>query len=193
DRSGNRQVAGGRPPARRRGCTGWWRPGKCPGAARARHAPDPVSLRARWVHASLHASRRRCPRQTEAADQVHRGTRRRGAVARPAGEFVHGAGYAQDAHRYWASYFREEMFHNLLASRGYVVLDADYRASSGYGRDWRTASYRHMGGRDLEDIVDGAKYLVTQEKVDPKRIGVYGGSYGGVMTVMAIFSTPQVV
>ena len=66
---------------------------------------------------------------------------------RPAVVFVHGAGYAQNAHRYWASYFREYMFHNLLASRGYVVLDVDYRASSGYGRDWRTAIYRHMGGR----------------------------------------------
>ena len=52
------------------------------------------------------------------------------------------------------------MFHNLLASLGYVVLDVDYRASAGYGRDWRTAIYRHMGGKDLDDIVDGAKYLV---------------------------------
>ncbi len=111
---------------------------------------------------------------------------------RPAVVFVHGAGYAQNAHRYWASYFREYMFHNLLASRGYVVLDVDYRASSGYGRDWRTAIYRHMGGRDLEDIVDGAKYLVAQEKVDAKRIGVYGGSYGGFITLMAMFTTPDV-
>ena len=76
--------------------------------------------------------------------------------------FVHGAGYLQNAHKYWSTYFREYMFHNLLASRGYVVLDVDYRASSGYGRDWRTAIYRHMGGKDLEDIVDGAKYLVGQ-------------------------------
>ena len=76
--------------------------------------------------------------------------------------FVHGAGYLQNAHKYWSSYFREYMFHNLLASRGYVVLDVDYRASSGYGRDWRTAIYRHMGGKDLEDIVDGAKYLVGE-------------------------------
>ena len=68
----------------------------------------------------------------------------------------------QNAHKYWSSYFREYMFHNLLASRGYVVLDVDYRASSGYGRDWRTAIYRHMGGKDLEDIVDGAKYLDAQ-------------------------------
>jgi dipeptidyl aminopeptidase/acylaminoacyl peptidase len=106
--------------------------------------------------------------------------------------FVHGAGYAQNAHRYWASYFREYMFHNLLASRGYVVLDVDYRASSGYGRDWRTAIYRHMGGKDLEDIVDGAKYLSSAHGVNPKRIGVYGGSYGGFITLMAMFTTPDI-
>lgn len=111
---------------------------------------------------------------------------------RPGVVFVHGAGYAQNAHRYWASYFREYMFHNLLASRGYVVLDVDYRASSGYGRDWRTAIYRHMGGKDLDDIVDGAKYIVATEHVDAKRIGVYGGSYGGFITLMAMFTTPDV-
>ena len=106
--------------------------------------------------------------------------------------FVHGAGYLQNAHRYWSTYFREYMFHNLLASRGYVVLDVDYRASAGYGRDWRTAIYRHMGGKDLEDIVDGAKYLAAKEQVDPRRIGVYGGSYGGFITLMAMFTTPDV-
>jgi dipeptidyl aminopeptidase/acylaminoacyl peptidase len=109
----------------------------------------------------------------------------------PAVVFVHGAGYAQNAHKYWASYFREYMFHNLLASRGYVVLDPDYRASSGYGRDWRTAIYRHMGGKDLDDVVDGAKYLVDTQKVNPKRIGVYGGSYGGFITLMAMFTSPD--
>ena len=111
---------------------------------------------------------------------------------RPAVVFVHGAGYLQNAHKYWSSYFREYMFHNLLADRGYVVLDVDYRASSGYGRDWRTAIYRHMGGKDLEDIVDGAKYLAAKEQVNPKRIGVYGGSYGGFITLMAMFTTPDV-
>ena len=112
--------------------------------------------------------------------------------AHPGVVFVHGAGYAQNAHKYWASYFREYMFHNLLASRGYVVLDVDYRASSGYGRDWRTAIYRHMGGKDLEDIVDGAKYLAAREQVNPRHIGVYGGSYGGFITLMAMFTTPDV-
>jgi dipeptidyl aminopeptidase/acylaminoacyl peptidase len=112
-------------------------------------------------------------------------------LAAPAVVFVHGAGYAQNAHRYWASYYREFMFHNLLASRGYVVLDPDYRASSGYGRDWRTAIYRHMGGHDLDDVVDGAKYLVEKQKVNAKRIGVYGGSYGGFITLMAMFTSPD--
>ena len=111
--------------------------------------------------------------------------------AAPAVVFVHGAGYLQNAHKYWSSYYREYMFHNLLASRGYVVLDPDYRASAGYGRDWRTAIYRHMGGKDLEDVVDGAKYLVDKHKVNAKRIGVYGGSYGGFITLMAMFTTPD--
>jgi dipeptidyl aminopeptidase/acylaminoacyl peptidase len=109
---------------------------------------------------------------------------------RPGVVFVHGAGYAQNAHKYWSSYYREFMFHNLLASRGYVVLDVDYRASAGYGRDWRTAIYRHMGGQDLNDIVDGASFLAAAHKVDPRRIGVYGGSYGGFLTLMAMFTAP---
>ena len=110
----------------------------------------------------------------------------------PAVIFVHGAGYLQNAHRYWSTYYREYMFHHLLASRGYVVLDPDYRASAGYGRDWRTAIYRWMGGKDLEDVVDGAKYLSDAHKVNARRIGVYGGSYGGFITLMAMFTTPDV-
>ena len=109
----------------------------------------------------------------------------------PAVVFVHGAGYAQNAHKYWSSYYREYMFHHLLASKGYVVLDPDYRASAGYGRDWRTAIYRWMGGHDLNDVVDGAAYLVKAHKVNPARIGVYGGSYGGFITLMALFTSPD--
>ena len=104
--------------------------------------------------------------------------------------FVHGAGYLQNIHRWWSSYTREYMFHNFLADNGYTVLDIDYRGSAGYGRDWRTAIYRHMGGRDLEDHVDGARYLVEEQKVDPARIGIYGGSYGGFITLMALFTKP---
>jgi dipeptidyl aminopeptidase/acylaminoacyl peptidase len=112
---------------------------------------------------------------------------------RPAVVFVHGAGYLQFAHKYWSqNYYREHMFHHLLAAKGYVVLAPDYRGSSGYGRDWRTGIYEHMGGKDLDDSVDGAKFLVATERVDPKRIGIYGGSYGGFLTLMALFTTPDV-
>ncbi|HLJ45548.1 MAG TPA: prolyl oligopeptidase family serine peptidase [Bryobacteraceae bacterium] len=110
----------------------------------------------------------------------------------PAVVFVHGAGYLQNVHHYWSSYFHEYMFHHLLMERGFVVLDADYRGSAGYGRDWRTGIYRHMGGKDLDDEVDAAKWLVSHEGVDPKRIGIYGGSYGGFMTLMAMFTQPDV-
>lgn len=106
--------------------------------------------------------------------------------------FVHGAGYLQNAHKWWSSYFREYMFHNLLADLGYTVLDIDYRGSAGYGRDWRTAIYRHMGGKDLSDQIDGAEFLVEEYGIDPEKLGIYGGSYGGFITLMAMFTEPEV-
>jgi dipeptidyl aminopeptidase/acylaminoacyl peptidase len=109
----------------------------------------------------------------------------------PAVVFVHGAGYLQNAHKGWSTYFREFMFHTLLTRAGYVVLDMDYRASAGYGRDWRTAIYRRMGTPELEDLQDGVRWLITNKAVDPERVGVYGGSYGGFMTFMALFKDPD--
>ncbi len=111
---------------------------------------------------------------------------------KPAVIFVHGAGYLQNAHRWWSSYFREYMFHNLLVDKGYTVLDMDYRGSAGYGRDCRTGIYRFMGGKDLTDNVDGTKWLVDNQGVNKNRIGIYGGSYGGFITLMALFTTPDV-
>lgn len=105
--------------------------------------------------------------------------------------FVHGAGYLQNAHNYWSTYLREYMFHNLLADLGYTVLDIDYRASEGYGRDHRTGIYRFMGGKDLSDQVDGKKVLVDKYGIDPNRVGIYGGSYGGFITLMALMTKPN--
>jgi dipeptidyl aminopeptidase/acylaminoacyl peptidase len=105
--------------------------------------------------------------------------------------FVHGAGYLQNVHNWWSSYYREYMFHHLLASRGYTVLDLDFRGSAGHGRDWRTAIYRHMGGKDLTDQVDGTRYLIEHEGVQPGRVGIYGGSYGGFITLMALFTEQE--
>ncbi len=110
----------------------------------------------------------------------------------PAVLFVHGAGYLQNVHKWWSQYYREYMFHHLLIERGFVVFDIDYRGSAGYGRDWRTGIYRHMGGKDLTDHVDAVNYLVKEHGVDPKRIGLYGGSYGGFITLMAMFTEPNV-
>ena len=114
------------------------------------------------------------------------------AESKPAVIFVHGAGYLQNAHKWWSSYFREYMFHNFLVDNGYTVLDIDYRGSAGYGRDWRTAIYRHMGGKDLSDQIDGAGYLVKEHGISSENIGIYGGSYGGFITLMALFKNPDV-
>lgn len=161
-------------------------------ATRVTTSPDPAWLAFPWIEPRLVTvtarDGARVPARLYTPEMVGARRDRR----RPAVVFVHGAGYLQNAHRYWSSYFREYMFHHLLASRGFVVLDVDYRGSAGYGRDWRTAIYRHMGGKDLEDVVDGAAYLVSEQKIDRSRIGVYGGSYGGFITLMAMFTTPDV-
>ncbi len=106
--------------------------------------------------------------------------------------FVHGAGYLQNVHDRYPNYFREQMFHNLLVQQGYVVLDLDFRASEGYGRDWRTAIYRHMGEPELQDYLDGLDWIVANRQGDRDRAGIYGGSYGGFMAFMALFKQPGV-
>ena len=91
----------------------------------------------------------------------------------------------------WSGYFREYMFHSMLVQQGYVVLDMDYRASAGYGRDWRTAIYRQMGAPEVQDLRDGVNWLVDNANVDRERIGTYGGSYGGFLTFMSMFTAPD--
>ncbi len=105
--------------------------------------------------------------------------------------FNHGAGYLQNSHMGWSGYFREFMFHSLLADEGYVVMDMDYRASKGYGRDWRTAIYRQMGTPETQDLADGVKWMAENANVDTQAVGTYGGSYGGFMTFMALFTAPD--
>ena len=105
--------------------------------------------------------------------------------------FTHGAGYLQNSHLGWSGYFREFMFHSMLVQQGYVVIDMDYRASAGYGREWRTAIYRHMGKPEVEDMRDGVNWLIENANVDAKRVGTYGGSYGGFLTLMSMFTDPD--
>jgi dipeptidyl aminopeptidase/acylaminoacyl peptidase len=105
--------------------------------------------------------------------------------------FVHGAGYLHNVGNFWSEYPREYQFNQYLASKGYTVVDLDYRGSAGYGRDWRTAIYRYMGDRDLQDQVDASKYLTKEFGIEPDRIGLYGGSYGGFITEFALFTQSQ--
>jgi dipeptidyl aminopeptidase/acylaminoacyl peptidase len=109
----------------------------------------------------------------------------------PAAVFIHGAGYLQEVTYGWSYYQHEFMFITYLTRHGYVVLDMDYRASAGYGRDWRTAIYRQMGYPELEDLQDGVAWMARHKNVDAARVGVWGGSYGGFLTYMALFRQPD--
>jgi dipeptidyl aminopeptidase/acylaminoacyl peptidase len=105
--------------------------------------------------------------------------------------FVHGAGYLQNVIDGWNNYYREFMFNELLAQKGYVVLDIDYRGSAGYGREWRTDVYDFLGGKDYDDHIDAIDFMIRNYAVEPKRVGVYGGSYGGFMAEMLAFRAPE--
>ena len=105
--------------------------------------------------------------------------------------FVHGAGYLQNVINGWNNYYREFMFNDLLAKKGYVVLDIDYRGSAGYGRDWRTDVYDFLGGKDYDDHIDSIDHMVANYNVNPAKVGAYGGSYGGFMAGMLAMRAPD--
>ncbi len=79
----------------------------------------------------------------------------------------------------------------ILADQGFVVLQPNIRGSTGYGVAWRDANLNDWGGKDLEDVAYGAKYLQNQDFVDSSRIAITGGSFGGYMTYMASTKRPE--
>jgi dipeptidyl aminopeptidase/acylaminoacyl peptidase len=81
-------------------------------------------------------------------------------------------------------------FHQYLLQQGYVVIAPDYRGSIGYGRDWRNDVYMDVGGNDAKDARMAATYLKTLGYVDGERIGVWGLSYGGFFTLLAVTQEP---
>lgn len=78
-----------------------------------------------------------------------------------------------------------------LASRGFVVIAPNVRGSTGYGRAFEEANHMDLGGGDLKDEIAGRQFLIDTGYVDPQRIGMAGGSYGGFMTLMALAKTPH--
>jgi dipeptidyl aminopeptidase/acylaminoacyl peptidase len=80
----------------------------------------------------------------------------------------------------------------LLVSRGYVVIAPNVRGSTGYGKEFEKANYKDLGGGDLKDEIAGVDFLKATGYVDAKKVGIFGGSYGGFMTLMAIGKRPEV-
>lgn len=113
------------------------------------------------------------------------------AKPRPAIVYIHGSGYATSVLKQWGSYQDLRfVFNNYLAHAGYPVLEMDYRGSTNYGRDWRSGVYLDMGGPDLDDVLGGVEYLRGLGNIDMKNVGIWGWSYGGFMTSMALFRSP---
>ena len=111
----------------------------------------------------------------------------------PAVVWIHGDGVNQNydgwhVQRNYAVYYS---FHQYLLQKGYVVIAPDYRGSIGYGRDWRTGVYMDVGGSDAKDAWMAANYLKTLPYVDMDRVGVWGLSYGGFFTLIAVTDQPK--
>lgn len=109
----------------------------------------------------------------------------------PALVWIHGSGSDQNFLGWHPGSYR--MYYSLcqyLAQQGYVILTPDYRGSSGYSRDWSTGVHMGVGVNDTADVASGADYLKTLTYVDPDRIGVFGLSYGGFLTLQAMTVDP---
>jgi len=112
----------------------------------------------------------------------------------PAIVWIHGDGVNQNydgwhVQRNYAVYYS---FHQYLLQQGYVVIAPDYRGSIGYGSAWREGVYMDVGGNDFRDAGMAADYLKTLGYVDPDRLGVWGLSYGGFFTLLAVTDMPEV-
>jgi len=108
---------------------------------------------------------------------------------RPAIIFVHGGPIRQMllGYHYMDFYHQAYAVNEWLASQGYVVMSVNYRSGIGYGKSFRTAP--NVGGRgnaEYKDVIAAGKYLQTRPDVDPTRVGIWGLSYGGVLTAQAL-------
>jgi dipeptidyl-peptidase-4 len=108
---------------------------------------------------------------------------------RPTMIFVHGGPRRQmmPGYHYMQFYHWAYAVNQWLASQGYVVMSINYRSGIGYGRKFRTAEKTYFrGNSEYQDVTSGARYLMSRADVDPKRIGIWGLSYGGLLTSQAL-------
>jgi len=129
--------------------------------------------------------------QTQFPVQIYFPDQFKQGVRYPVVLFIHGAGYLQNVMDHFGYYWREHLFNYYLAQKGYLVVNVDYSGSAGYGRDNRISVYRDMGGPDWKDCAETIRYLAAEGLADSSRAGIYGGSYGGFLTLMALFKSPE--
>ena len=113
----------------------------------------------------------------------------KGAGKHPAIVFFHGGSRRQMVLGWHSMYYYSNAYgmNQYLASKGYVVLSVNYRSGIGYGLNFREAlNYGASGGSEYNDVMGAGLYIAARTDVDPKRIGVWGGSYGGYLTAMAL-------
>jgi len=103
--------------------------------------------------------------------------------------FVYGGPHSQVVRKTWS---RQDLWHAYMAQNGYLVFSLDNRGSAGRGKAWEEHVLKDMGNVELKDQLAGVEYLKTQAWVDPDRIGVWGWSYGGYMTLVSLMDAPGV-
>jgi len=117
--------------------------------------------------------------------------RQRRQTAFPLICFAHGGGYWQNVSAGFAPYSDNFMVNTFLTSQGFIVLDVDFRGSMGYGKNFRTKTYKNLGYWEVSDFISGINYLDRLGLIDRQRVGIYGGSYGGFVSLMAAFRHPE--
>ncbi len=106
--------------------------------------------------------------------------------------FVHGSGYLQNVTKGFSPYRDNFMVNTYLTQNDFIVLDLDFRGSMGYGKEHRDKTYRNLGYWEVSDYISGVNYLAGLGLIDKEKVGIYGGSYGGFTTLMAMFTHPEV-
>ncbi len=163
------------------------------GQARARritHSPLPEFDRYRWVAA-----------QYVSFPNIHDGTVLHARLTLPP-DFdarrqypaILGSVYSNTVHNEWGGriYHPTWGIDQFLAQQGYVIMNVDISGSSGHGKLFRQRIREDYGGVDVDDLYSGVRYLIAQGFVDEKRVGIWGSSYGGLLTTMSLFKRPGV-
>jgi len=101
---------------------------------------------------------------------------------------IFGPAYSNTVRNRWAGTIG--LLQQLLVERGYIVIQVDVRGSTGYGREFREKFLMDFAGNDIEDLESAVNYLSTLPYVDPERIGIWGSSYGGTLTIYSLFKKP---